>query len=180
MSSFLNHHQRFHNSFLSLWVILDSTLCVKYNSLTHSTCCYTHTICVNRSKLGAAVLIHVLVISHIDYCISLLSGLLHIFIHKHQPVHYTAARIIIRTQSAEHVTSTFKCFLRFFCPESCEFMILPLITFKALHSFAPLNLWNAPALHLVVNSTVISLFPALYLICQVIFNRLWRLHPAAP
>ncbi|KAF7648013.1 hypothetical protein LDENG_00163050 [Lucifuga dentata] len=110
------------------------SLCINFPSVP--TLCNIASLCPSLSQHSTEVLIHARVTSPIDYCNAILSGipdkLLQIIL---QIIQNSAARIITRTKSSNHITPILIQLHWLPVHQQIHYKIL-LLTFKALHNMA--------------------------------------------
>ena len=105
------------------------------------------------SQSSTEVLVHAFVTSHIDYCNNMLSGLPIKLLNKLQIIHNSAARIITRTKSSDHITPILIRLHWLPVKYWIDFKTL-LLTFKALHNLAG---WPPTGVHPLSLSPSLSL-----------------------
>uniref|UniRef100_A0A8C7TQS6 Reverse transcriptase domain-containing protein n=1 Tax=Oncorhynchus mykiss TaxID=8022 RepID=A0A8C7TQS6_ONCMY len=88
------------------------------------------------SKNDAEKFIHAFVTSRLDYCNALLSGYRNKALNKLQLVLNTAARILTRTKTIDHITPVLASLHWVPVKARADFKVL-LLTYKALHGLAP-------------------------------------------
>ena len=124
-----------------LGVIFDSRLDMKENlkSVTTSASFAIYKIgqiCKNLDSKATERLVHAFVSSRLDCCNSLLFGLPKCDIAKLQRIQNSAARLVSRTKYRDHMTPVLEALHWLPVEYRIEYKIM-LLTFKALHDFAP-------------------------------------------
>ena len=137
----------------NLGVILDSALSMKANitAVCRSVRFHLRRIGSIRkylTKFATEQLVHSLTTSRLDYCNSLYSGIADNQIHRLQLLQNTAARIVTRTRSSEHITPVLRSLHWLPVKFRIDYKII-VMTFKALHGLAPAYLmdlieWHSP------------------------------------
>ena len=125
----------------NLGVIMDAnfTLSIHINDLCKKAFFFINSIGRIRKYLPPDPLkrlVNALVISHLDYCNSLLYGLPSYELAKLQRVQNTAARLIVGARRSDHMTPILRDLHWLPIPARLEFKIL-LLTFKCLHNQGP-------------------------------------------
>ena len=90
----------------------------------------------NKKKKDSKILVHALVISRIDYCNSLFTGLPKNSIDKLQHIMNAAARVITKTPRSEHITPSLIYLHWLPVKQRCEFKTLTM-WYNSLHNQAP-------------------------------------------
>ena len=129
------------NEVKDLGVTLDRHLTLKthINNICRSASRSIHQIGKIRnflSRFATERLIHAFVSSKLDYCNSILLGLLSYELEKLQRLQNTAARLTVRAKKSAHITPVLKSLHWLPVKERIIFKIL-LVTYKILHGFAP-------------------------------------------
>ena len=125
----------------NLGVIMDAnfTLSTHINDLCKKAFFFINSIGRIRKYLPPDPLkrlVNALVISHLDYCNSLLYGLPSYELSKLQRVQNTAARLIVGARRSDHMTPILRDLHWLPIPARLEFKIL-LLTYKCLHNQGP-------------------------------------------
>ena len=121
--------------------ILDSTLSYQSHikSITKSAFFHLRNISRLRPSLSDSVaetLIHSFISSRLDHCNGLLFGLPNTTLDRLQYVQNSAARVLTRTKSWQHITPTLKCLHWLPVKFRIKYKLL-ILTYKALHALAP-------------------------------------------
>lgn len=125
----------------NIGAVLDNNLNMNdhVNSITRT--CYYHLRRISQirpylSQDAAATLVRSLITSRLDYVNGLLYGLPEKLVHKMQLVQNNAARLVMRRRRTEHVTPLLQELHWLPIKQRIQYKI-NLMTFKALHGFAP-------------------------------------------
>ena len=132
------------DSVKNLGVTLDNTLSMqKFISQTCQSCyCQLRCIASVRKYLtteAAAKLVTSLILSRLDYCNALLSGLPASSIHRLQRIQNSAARLVLRKRKSDHVTPLFHFLHWLPIAQRIDYKINTLC-YKCTHNSAPLYL----------------------------------------
>ena len=125
----------------SLGIILDSTLSFSSHINIVFRIAFLHPRNISRlrpalTQHSSEVQVNALVTSRIDYCNAILAGIPNKLIHRLQLIQYSAAQIITRSKSTEHVTPLLTQLHWLPVSQRITFKIL-LSTYKALHDLSP-------------------------------------------
>ena len=129
------------NQVRNLGVILDSDLNFNshINSITKSAYYHLKNIARIRgfmSKQDLEKLIHAFILSRLDYCNGLLTGLSKGAVRKLQLVQNAAARVLTKTKKCEHITPILRSLHWLPVCQRIEFKVL-LIVYKSLNGLGP-------------------------------------------
>ncbi|KAK5918591.1 hypothetical protein CgunFtcFv8_003341 [Champsocephalus gunnari] len=130
----------------NLGVVLDSTLSFQNHIKSVSKSAFFHLRNISRlrpslSDSVAEKLIHCFITSHLDYSNGLLSGVPSKTLNRLQYIQNSAARVLTRTKSWEHITPTL--FNLHWLPVKSRITYkLLLLTYKSLHALSPQYLTN--------------------------------------
>ena len=149
-----NTHIPISDSVKNLGVILDSSLTMTNFVSATTRACYFHLRRISQIRKyltteATTKLVVSLILSRIDYCNSLLSGLPDSTIHSLQRVQNNAARLILRKKKSDHITPLLKSLHWLPVHLRIHYKILSLC-YKSLNNSAPIYLSNS--LHLYIPS----------------------------
>ena len=142
------------DSVKNLGVVLDSSLAMTNFVSATARACYFHLRRISQIRKyltteATTKLVVSLILSRIDYCNSLLSGLPNSTIHTLQRVQNNAARLILKKKKSDHITPLLKSLHWLPVDLRIHYKILSLC-YKSLNNSAPIYLSNS--LHLYTPS----------------------------
>ncbi|KAB5528772.1 hypothetical protein PHYPO_G00144010 [Pangasianodon hypophthalmus] len=130
----------FSSHLLNLSIFFDQTLSYEHHIKHITKTAFYHLRNIARlrpslSPQSAETLIHAFVTSRLDYCNSLLYGLPS-RLNRLQYIQNSAARLLTRTSSCEHITPVLKDLHWLPIPQRIQFKLLTIV-YKSLHNLAP-------------------------------------------
>ena len=144
------------DSVKNLGVVLDSSLTMTNFISATARACYFHLRRISQIRKylttkATTKLVVSLILSRIDYCNSLLSGLPDSTIHTLQRVQNNAARLVLKKKKSDHITPLLKSLHRLPVYLRIHYKILSLC-YKSLNNSTPGPIYLSNSLHLYIPS----------------------------